>query len=229
MKANVISTLGIALLLASPFSCVVDSTSAQVSDIVELDEDEGPAGYCCVSECAQCAAPESSKPFPSGDPSDFICPVAEMADYYILPDHCYHFDCDDFAFACKMWSDANGYNTCQLSYKWKEGGKWKGHAINIVEFAYPDSDVLQKYCLIEPQSNNSYGCWIQQAGKPKPSASAMDKACRGGTHCTIKKIWCDPAHSPSAGERCFTSSKNACNRFENVTGISTTTWKAIPE
>jgi hypothetical protein len=36
----------------------------------------------------------------------------------------------------------------------------RGEVANIVEVDYPWSDVVRKFCLVEPQTNDVVTCWI---------------------------------------------------------------------
>lgn len=183
-----------------------------------------PAGQCCRTTCEE-ECSEEREPHP-GDPDGFLCPIQAMV-------YCDSFDCDDFAYACKKWSDAQGVNACQLTYRFRDddGWGWSSHAINIVEFE-TDLPGRQKWCLIEPQSNNSYCCWDQPAGEePEPPQACLNQACgpflwEGSEHscyvgednCQILEVWCDNTHSCTAGEPCFTTDQETCQLFDELTG-----------
>lgn len=186
----------------------------------------GDSGGDTDGSTATCSKPA---PFP-GTPAAFDCPVHLMP-YNCGKKGCDLFDCDDYAYACKMWSDANGYNTCQFEFNWKDAkGKSNGHVINPVEFDYPPGNgVLHKWCLIEPQNNSSYGCWIQGAGDPVIPNNVFDALC---THwnaapgtCSRGTLWCTGKLCKNAGEACFTTIPSVCEEFKNKTGICVDTWK----
>lgn len=176
-----------------------------------------PPEECCVPACASEVGPVS------GDPTNFNCPVAGMEYNCGLPGTDL-FDCDDFAYACEMWGRNNGYNICQyyMSYT-KPDGSTAAHQINIVEFEY-STPGMQKYCLIEPQSNSSYACWIQpEGGDPSPPGWARTQACEAmggaGTTCNSHDVQCDAAPTPNAGEVCFNTLPAVCSMFRNETGL----------
>lgn len=143
---------------------------------------------------------------------------------------CNLFDCDDYAYACKMWSDAHGYKACQFEFHWKDAkGKSHGHVVNPIEFTNPAGDGQHKWCLIDAQDNSSYACWTQGAGDPVIPDSAFNALCAyykaaPGT-CTRGPLWCDGKLCANAGEACFTTIKSVCDEFKKKTGICVDTWK----
>ena len=161
---------------------------SSTGDVCILEEPE----ECCLEVCAEAVGPAP------GGPTTFNCPVAGMP-YNCGCDGTDLFDCDDFAHACEEWGRNQGYNICTYVYFWENpNGTQSGHAINIVEFEYPGPNV--RYCLIEPQSNTSYGCWVQEPGEPEPPSWVRDAACAafGGT-CTDFEVSCDEGHQGDDG------------------------------
>lgn len=185
---------------------------SSTGDVCIPEEEE----KCCLEVCA-----EAVSPVPGG-PSGFNCPVAGMP-YNCGCDGTDLFDCDDFAHACEEWGRNQGYNICTYVYFWENpDGSQSGHAINIVEFDYPGP--LTQFCLIEPQSNTSYGCWVQEPGDPDPPSWVRDAACAafGGT-CTDFEISCDEGHQ--GDEVCFNTLPAVCSRFRMETGLCPTTFE----
>ena len=220
-------------------------TDGGADDDDDDDDDAGPpptgdeGEVCCVERCctdpwgypATCSA-QDIEPFPSIDPSAFNCPVHTVP-YTPCAQGDPNFDCDDFAYACKMWGDVNGIHVCQITATgtYAADGKPFSHAFNIVEFDYP-STVNTKYCFIEPQSNNVPACWIQPVGEPDPPSFAIAAAetyygLSAGT-LTVKNIWCEALHSTTAGEACFTTDPAMCQLFENHSGLCADTFEAPP-
>lgn len=175
-----------------------------------------PPEECCLPDCSAEVGPAT------GDPSTFNCPVSGM-EYNCEQPGTDLFDCDDFAYACEMWGRNNGINICQFYFSYTEAdGTSDAHQINIVEFEY-STPGLQKYCLIEPQNNNSYACWIQAEGDPNPPGWATADACEAmggaGATCNSTDVQCDAAPTPNAGEVCFNTLPAVCSRFRNETGL----------
>lgn len=194
---------------------------------------------CCVQRC--CEDPwgypttcneQPIEPWPSSDPSGFNCPVHQVP-YTPCAQGDPNFDCDDFAYACKMWGDVNGIHVCQITATGTHSADGTGfnHAFNIVEFDYP-STVNTKYCFIEPQSNNVPACWIQPVGEPDPPSFAIAAAesyyglVVGSFDLT--SIWCEPLHSTGAGEACFTTDPAMCQLFEDHSGLCADTFETPP-
>ena len=198
---------------------------------------EEPLGECCITECSIGTPPPG--PLPSKDPSTFNCPVAKMRPYYSMTPNqswsaCgwtpFHFDCDDFAYACENWAIANGIKACTYTFGWRmPDGTKSGHAINIIQVR-DDSGPLDRWCLIEPQSNHNYGCWYQPAGEePKVPGWLRNQLCQlygaKSGECNCWEIETSCGGDYVGDEKCFTEFEEACQRFENVTGICTDTWE----
>ena len=151
-----------------------------------------------------------------------------------------HFDCDDYALVCAMWGNQHGVNVCQMSFEWdyvkprerscREGDckrTWTStggaHVINIVEFD-------DEYCLIEPQrdpdrdkdgdgepDHQKICCWPKGPDSKidEPPRECILDACAdvGGKRdedCKVRDIWCEPTHSPNAGEKPFWVNPEMC-------------------
>ncbi|MBA7494657.1 hypothetical protein ES702_05234 [subsurface metagenome] len=83
-----------------------------------------------------------------------------------------HFDCDDFSFTYKKWWTRNypelkdtvwQVTIAEITISKKN----PAHNLNILEI-HPGGFKGNKFCLIEPQSNASRGCWAQHGNEGDP-------------------------------------------------------------
>ena len=179
-----------------------------------------------------CAPPPKKPPPPEpGDEPDFDCPVDEMP-YNCNQPGCDLFDCDDYAYACMRWAEANGYNACQVTVTGDDSnGDGVGHAVVAVEFE-SDNPPLELWCLIEPQTNYNYGCWYQPDGDPAPPQDVIDDVCdvidaEEGT-CDPPGVTCGDEQVPIAGEACFTTLPEVCEMFQATTGLCSDDFTPLP-
>ena len=189
---------------------------------------------CCVIPCH----PDGPTVFPPKE--GFDCGASEVpeclgTDY----EGERPFDCDDRAFLCKLLSDLNGYNSCQILIVWNsipgDDTSAVSHVLNIVEFPLPEGapEGSHHYCLVEPREPAGEQviepCWIQlDDDVPTPPGDIQSSYCEtyGITDDQCLKeieVWCEPRHywGNEPGEKCFLADFDTCELVEEGSDFCT--------
>jgi hypothetical protein len=147
------------------------------------------------------------------------------------------FDCDDFAFAYKLWWEKNHslisdsiWQTV-ISRDKKTDQTPTAHVMVIIEVD-PGKVVARRYCWIEPQNNTETGCWYQDEGKlPVIPQHLLRKYSQSLGYLSSKQEWtwgsaiwvkdAFPGYDSEKGEACaFTQSPESVKIFQDQTGLN---------
>jgi len=169
-------------------------------------------------------------------------PVASCK-YQAYGDGDEHFDCDDFAYAYKLWWEKNYPEhskyvwTVRVGMTHKTGGlmnMWEGHLLNIVEVDHPNSH-LHRFSMVEPQDNTEIAVWLQEGETPvvsqrvlqllqekTPSAKDVDPESMRASHIYNDVAWCTEYFT---FEKDFLKYPKSCAMFKDCTDLDPLTMK----
>lgn len=165
-----------------------------------------------------------------------------------------HFDCDDAAYAYKLWWDKNHsilnqsiWQTILQGYDLNKNQTVQ-HVMNIIQ-VHQGNVKAKRYCWIEPQYNTEVSCWLQLKGYvPKIPAIALKEYISQQNKLGLLNwkeesiqqvwswntaIWVQDAYQkhvnahPDEESSDFTRNPASVKMFEEKTGLDVNTMKPI--